>query len=116
MRAVGQMGVSQAIEASIYAGDLGWMTDTTARYSKLFFKSVFITKMMNHLNRNAGLFSLYAIESDTKKALRGDGRAIERLENVGLTAREAKYAMDKIGFLKGPPKSLPTFRTRRHVL
>ena len=109
MRAVGQMGVSQAIEASIYAGDLGWMTDTTARYSKLFFKSVFITKMMNHLNRNAGLFSLYAIESDTKKALRGDGRAIERLENVGLTAREAKYAMDKIGFLKGPPKSFAEY-------
>ena len=51
MRAVGQMGISQAIEASIYAGDLGWMTDTTARYSKLFFKSIFITKMMNHLNK-----------------------------------------------------------------
>ena len=105
MRAVGQMGISQAIEASIYAGDLGWMTDTTARYSKLFFKSIFITKMMNHLNRNAGLVALYAIEADTKRALAGDKKSIERLDNIGLTAREAKYAMDKIGFFQGAPKS-----------
>ena len=105
MRAVGQMGISQAIEASIYAGDLGWMTDTTARYSKLFFKSIFITKMMNHLNRNAGLVALYAIEADTKRALAGDKKSIERLNNVGLSPREAKYAMDKIGFFQGTPKS-----------
>ena len=55
LRAVGLMGISQSVEASIYAGDLGWATTTTQNLSKFFFKSIFITKMMNFLSRNSGI-------------------------------------------------------------
>ena len=106
LRAVGLMGISQSVEASIYAGDLGWATTTTQNLSK-FFKSIFITKMMNFLSRNSGIVAYMAIESDAKRGLKGDAQAIERLSLLNLTPQDAMYAINKINFLdENNPKSM----------
>ena len=109
VRAMGQFGLSQSVESSLYAGDLAWMTDTTAAYSKLFFKTIFITKLMNFVTRNASLVGLYAIKTDAKRGNRGDLKAIERLNLINLTPAEAQYALDKINFFSGSPKTFEQY-------
>ena len=110
LRAVGLMGISQSVEASIYAGDLGWATTTTQNLSKFFFKSIFITKMMNFLSRNSGIVAYMAIESDAKRGLKGDAQAIERLSLLNLTPQDAMYAINKINFLdENNPKSMSEY-------
>ena len=109
VRAMGQFGLSQSVESSLYAGDLAWMTDTTAAYSKLFFKTIFITKLMNFVTRNASLVGLYAIKTDAQRGNRGDLKAIERLNLINLTPAEAQYALDKINFFSGSPKTFEQY-------
>jgi hypothetical protein len=109
VRAMGQFGLSQSVESSLYAGDLAWMTDTTAAYSKLFFKTIFITKLMNFITRNASLVGLYAIKTDAQRGNRGDLKAIERLNLINLTPAEAQYALDKINFFSGTPKTFEQY-------
>lgn len=110
LRAVGLMGISQSVEASIYAGDLGWATNTTQNLSKFFFKSIFITKMMNFLSRNSGIVAYMAIESDAKRGLQGDAQAIERLALLNLTPEEATYALNKVNFLdESNPKTMSEY-------
>ena len=109
VRAMGQFGLSQSVESSLYAGDLAWMTDTTAAYSKLFFKTIFITKLMNFVTRNASLVGLYAIKTDAQRGLNGDQKAIERLNLINLTPAEAQDALNKINFFSGTPKTFEQY-------
>ncbi len=111
--ALGTMGISQSLENSVYAGDMAWATSTTQEWSKFFFKSIGVTKLMGFLYRNAAFVSYKAIEMDTKRALQGDAKSIERLAVIGLTPNVAKKALTEVDFLKkGDPKTFPDYENR----
>ena len=109
MRALGVMGISTAVEASVYAGDLGWATAKTREWSQAFFRSIGTTKFMNFIYRNAGLVSIMAIEADAKRAATGDRKAMDRLKTIGLDSippQELVAGMERLGVMKGDtPKS-----------
>lgn len=109
MRAIGVMGISQTLEASVYAGDLGWATNKTQQWSQRYFRSILVTKLMGFFNRNAGLVSIMAIEADAKRAVTGDAKSIERLGTIGLAdipPQDLVAAMDRLGVMKSDtPKS-----------
>ena len=110
---LGTLGVSQNLEASVYAGDMAWATQSTQEWSKFFFKSIGVTKLMQFIYRNAAFVSYKAIELDTKRALEGDAKSIERLADIGLTPNTAKKALAEVDFLNpNQKKDFVDYETR----